>query len=82
MVLSYIRRDGKICNKNPTHRISSSSSNETLSHPENELPLHTNRNTFSMRKKLKEKISTTVLFRNGKESVHNEAFEEIGDDDL
>lgn len=37
---------------------------------------------MTMRKKLREKISTTVLFRSGKGSVHNEAFEEIGDDDL
>lgn len=37
---------------------------------------------ISMRKKIKEKISTTVFFRNGKGSVHNEAFEGIGDDDL
>lgn len=35
-----------------------------------------------MRKKLKEKISTTVFFQNGRDSVQNEAFEEIGDDDL
>lgn len=33
-----------------------------------------------MRRRLNEKISTAVLFR--KSSVHNEAFEEIGDDDL
>ena len=33
-------------------------------------------------KKQKEKFSTAVSFKNGKESVHNEAFECIGDDDL
>lgn len=32
--------------------------------------------------KIKKKISTSVFFRNGKESVQNEAFENIGDDDL
>lgn len=31
---------------------------------------------------MRDKISTTVLFKNGKGSVHNEAFEGIGDDDL
>lgn len=35
-----------------------------------------------MRQKVRERISTTVFFRNGKDSVQNEAFEEIGDDDL
>lgn len=41
------------------------------------------RNTNSMKQMLKE-ISTTVFFKNNqnRESVHNEAFEDIGDDDL
>lgn len=84
MVLSYIRRDGIVCNNKSTHRIAASHSNEMISHSEqNDVPLHTtNRSMFAVRKKIKQKISTTVLFRNGKESVHNEAFEEIGDDDL
>lgn len=50
---------------------------------DNDVPLHVTSDTFSIRKKLREKLSaTTVFFRNGKDSVHNEAFEEIGDDDL
>ena len=32
--------------------------------------------------KIKNKVSTSVFFKNGKESVQNEAFENIGDDDL
>jgi hypothetical protein len=34
--------------------------------------------------RIKKKISTSVFFKNGKESVQNEAFEDnmIGDDDL
>lgn len=32
--------------------------------------------------RIKKKISTSVFFRNGKESVQNEAFENIGDEDL
>ena len=44
--------------------------------------MHYNSEPMTMRQKLKDKISTTVLFRSGKESVHNEAFEGIGDDDL
>lgn len=32
--------------------------------------------------KIKKKVSTSVFFKNGKESVQNEAFENIGDDDL
>jgi hypothetical protein len=39
-----------------------------------------------VKSKIKKKISTSVFFKNGKESVQNEAFEEfgdgIGDDDL
>lgn len=45
-----------------------------------DMPLQFNSESLSMRRRLNEKISTTVLFR--KSSVHNEAFEEIGDDDL
>lgn len=32
--------------------------------------------------RIKKKVSTSVFFKNGKESVQNEAFENIGDDDL
>ncbi|KAJ6645558.1 Sorting nexin-17 [Pseudolycoriella hygida] len=73
--LSYIRRDGK------NRRISESSSSDTISSlNEIDMPLQFNSESLSMRRRLNEKISTTVLYR--KSSVHNEAFEEIGDDDL
>lgn len=53
---------------------------------ESDVPLHVHvaSDTFSFRKKIKEKLASnsTVFFRNGKDSVHNDAFEEIGDDDL
>ena len=39
----------------------------------------TKKNDTKMKKKI---ISTSVFFKNGKESVQNEAFENIGDDDL
>ncbi|XP_055321009.1 sorting nexin-17 [Sitodiplosis mosellana] len=88
-VLTYIRRDGQMCKNNKkeeVRRISSTSSNETISSlTESDVPLNVTGETFSFRKKLKEKLSTntTVFFRNGKDSsVHNDAFEEIGDDDL
>lgn len=50
--------------------------------PEADVALHINCDSISLRRKLKEKISTTVFFQNGRDSVQNEAFEEIGDDDL
>lgn len=34
------------------------------------------------RARIKKKVSTSVFFKSGKESVQNEAFENIGDDDL
>lgn len=51
---------------------------------ESEVPLHVTADSFSLRKKIKEKLASNpgVFFRNGKDSVHNDAFEEIGDDDL
>lgn len=41
-----------------------------------------NRQASDPVKKIKKKMSTSVFFRSGKESVQNEAFENIGDDDL
>lgn len=40
------------------------------------------RNNEVSKMKIKKKMSTSVFFKNGKESVQNEAFENIGDDDL
>ncbi|XP_055692979.1 sorting nexin-17 [Lutzomyia longipalpis] len=76
--LSYIRRDGS------SGRISESSSSDTISSLNDMDMTHTRRvvEPSSMRRKIREKISTTVFFRSGRESVHNEAFEGIGDDDL
>ena len=45
-------------------------------------PIIHQRNNEPVKSKLKKKISTSVFFKNGKESVQNEAFENIGDDDL
>lgn len=70
--LSYIRRDGQ---KIPEYL----SSDSISSYNENETPVE----SFTLRQKFHNKISTTVFFRNGRESVHNEAFDDgIGDDDL
>ncbi|XP_058065184.1 sorting nexin-17 [Anopheles bellator] len=82
--LSYIRRDGS------NHCMTDSSSTDTLCNVANSDNSNgtsnqhssTNANGSSfIRRKLKE-FNTTVRFRNGKDSVHNEAFEWIGDDDL
>lgn len=43
---------------------------------------HINRRASGPVKSKIKKISTSVFFKNGKESVQNEAFENIGDDDL
>lgn len=40
------------------------------------------RHSEPVKSRMKKKISTSVFFRNGKESVQNEAFENIGDEDL
>lgn len=42
----------------------------------------TKKTNEEVKTKIKKKMSTSVFFRNGKESVQNEAFENIGDDDL
>lgn len=47
-----------------------------------DMPIQSPSESFSMRNKIRKKISTTVFFKNGRESVQNEAFEGIGDDDL
>lgn len=46
-------------------------------------PINKNR-PEPVKSRIKKKISTSVFFRNGKESVQNEAFDNnnIGDDDL
>lgn len=77
--MCYIRRDGSSANQ-----ICDSSSSDTLSSLNNDIdmPIQSQSNFLSMRRKIKNKMSTTVFFRNGRESVHNEAFEGIGDDDL
>ncbi|XP_037915888.1 sorting nexin-17 isoform X2 [Hermetia illucens] len=76
--LSYIRRDGGV-----NHRISESSSSDTISSLNDiDMPIQSPSESFSMRNKIRKKISTTVFFKNGRESVQNEAFEGIGDDDL
>ncbi|XP_053680011.1 sorting nexin-17 [Anopheles nili] len=80
--LSYIRRDGS------NHCMTDSSSTDTLYNivnndcgSNNGTSNATNNGSSFIRRKLKE-FNTTVRFKNGKDSVHNEAFEWIGDDDL
>uniref|UniRef100_A0A182JDB1 Uncharacterized protein n=1 Tax=Anopheles atroparvus TaxID=41427 RepID=A0A182JDB1_ANOAO len=87
--LSYIRRDGS------NYCIPDSSSTDTLCNlvnndvsgnngTSNQSPNQhstTNNGSSFIRRKLKE-FNTTVRFKNGKDSVHNEAFEWIGDEDL
>uniref|UniRef100_A0A1Q3FLS6 Putative sorting nexin n=1 Tax=Culex tarsalis TaxID=7177 RepID=A0A1Q3FLS6_CULTA len=89
--LSYIRRDGSnycITDSSSTDTLSSiSDSNSTSnqsnggSQTNNSSSTTTTNGTSFIRRKLKE-FNTTVRFKNGKDSVHNEAFEWIGDDDL
>ncbi|XP_058459397.1 sorting nexin-17 [Malaya genurostris] len=79
--LSYIRRDGS------NYCITDSSSTDTLSsisdtnNTSNQTIGNSHNGTSFLRRKLKE-FNTTVRFKTGKDSVHNEAFEWIGDDDL
>lgn len=49
---------------------------------QNEMKPITKKSNEPVKSKIKKKISTSVFFKNGKESVQNEAFENIGDDDL
>lgn len=94
--LSYIRRDGSnyyITDSSSTDTLSSiSDSNSTSNQQSNgsgKRPPPSNGTSSSsssssssfIRRKLKE-FNTTVRFKSGKDSVHNEAFEWIGDDDL
>jgi hypothetical protein len=55
--------------------------NIALIHLQNEMKPIAARNEVP-KSRLKKKVSTSVFFKNGKESVQNEAFENIGDDDL
>lgn len=65
----YIKRDGS------NNRLSESCSTDNFDNLRTAEP-------YTMRQRLKDKFSTNVFFRVGKDSVHNEAFEVIGDDDL
>ena len=78
--LHYIRRDDSL-----SSGMSNSTSDGSI---DNELKFivgrrggHGGRSNES-KAKAKREISTSVFFKNGKESVQNEAFENIGDDDL
>lgn len=82
--LSYIRRDGSnycITDSSSTDTLSSISDSNSTSNQSNGQTTTTTNGTSFIRRKLKE-FNTTVRFKNGKDSVHNEAFEWIGDDDL
>jgi len=78
-VISYIRRDGssnRISESNSLDTICTAAAGPQITAEPARKPTTSNRNF------IKNRISTTVLFQRNKESVHNEAFEEIGDDDL
>lgn len=72
--LHYIRRDDSI----------SGMSNSSDGSIDNELKFIVGRRGGGSESKarIKKQISTAVRFENGKESLQNEAFENIGDDDL
>lgn len=80
--LQYIRRDDST-------QLSHSSSNSSINSKIKSLVgIHNNNNNnnngASSEEAIKKNvnISTTVSYKNGKEFVQNEAFENIGDDDL
>uniref|UniRef100_A0A182MY18 PX domain-containing protein n=1 Tax=Anopheles dirus TaxID=7168 RepID=A0A182MY18_9DIPT len=90
--LSYIRRDGSnycITDSSSTDTLCNlvnndgTSNNGTSNQPAHQQQQHhaSNNGSSFIRRKLKE-FNTTVRFKNGKDSVQNEAFEWIGDDDL
>nr|XP_040235779.2 sorting nexin-17 [Anopheles coluzzii]XP_040235780.2 sorting nexin-17 [Anopheles coluzzii] len=83
--LSYIRRDGSnhcITDSSSTDTLCNLVNNDSSSNNGTSTQQHsTNNGSSFIRRKLKE-FNTTVRFKNGKDSVQNEAFEWIGDDDL
>ncbi|CRK86367.1 CLUMA_CG000078, isoform A [Clunio marinus] len=74
--LDYIKRDD-----NSIGRLSESTSDGSINSL-NEMKPITKISNETAKSKIKNKVSTSVFFKNGKESVQNEAFENIGDDDL
>lgn len=81
--LQYIRRDDSISSM--SHSTSDGSIDSEVKpiiiHRSNGSSYNNNGNASS-KARIKKKVSTSVFFKNGKESVQNEAFENIGDDDL
>ncbi|KAL7040992.1 hypothetical protein ACKWTF_000571 [Chironomus riparius] len=74
--IDYIRRDyGSV-----SSRMSDSASDGSINSLSELKPM--TRSSEVSKMKIKKKVSTSVFFKNGKESVQNEAFENIGDDDL
>lgn len=73
--LHYIRRDDS------SSGMSHSTSDGSI---DNELKFIVGRRggNSEAKARVKKQISTSVFFKNGKEAVQNEAFENIGDDDL
>lgn len=78
--LHYIRRDDS------SSGMSHSTSDGSIDSETRPTIVHRNGHGCSggneSRARIKKKISTSVFFKNGKEQVQNEAFENIGDDDL
>ncbi|KAG5674703.1 hypothetical protein PVAND_004655 [Polypedilum vanderplanki] len=73
--LDYIRRDDSSIS-----RLSDSTSDGSINSLNEMKPISVRSEMSKARPK--KKVSTSVFFKNGRESVQNEAFETIGDDDL
>jgi hypothetical protein len=76
--LQYIRRDDSM---QLSHSASNSSINSKI---KSLVGIHNNNNNNHAPscEESKRNVSTSVFFKNGKEFVQNEAFENIGDEDL
>lgn len=76
--LQFIRRDDS-----SNSGMSNSTSDGSIDSEMRPIIVHRNgNNSGESRARVKKKVSTSVFFKSGKESVQNEAFENIGDDDL
>lgn len=75
--LQFIRRDDS-----SNSGMSNSTSDGSIDSEMRPIIVHSNSGGNESRARVKKKVSTSVFFKSGKESVQNEAFENIGDDDL
>lgn len=75
--LQFIRRDDS-----SNSGMSNSTSDGSIDNEMRPIIVHRSGGGNESRARIKKKVSTPVFFKSGKESVQNEAFENIGDDDL